>query len=99
MTASTTLDGLQRVSQRQALGRRHDSPLLVVTEHHLVAERVPRHALMLDELGQLHSFGEQRRDDLAEAVVEPHRRRLVQLALVLDVGPRLVNTVPPATSK
>jgi hypothetical protein len=55
--------------------------------------------MVLDEFGQLHAFSEQRRDDLAEAVVESHRRRLVQLALVLDVGPRLVNTVPPAASK
>jgi hypothetical protein len=82
----TALDRLQRVGQRHPLGRLAQPPLPQLPLHHLAGKRLPRHALVLDELGQLEPCLEQGCDDLSHPVVPGLRALVREDAVGLDIG-------------
>ena len=83
------LGRLQCVRAGQALGLIAKAPLAELVHHHGVTGGVPRQRHVLLEGGERHPRVLQRGDDLTEAVVETHRIRRGDVALVLDVGLRL----------
>src|SRR5689334_2404764 len=85
--SASALAGLQGEGERQPVGLVDEPPLVeLAVAHHPAGQRLPGDAAVLGEAGHLEAVVEQRREDLAEAVVPRQLAGVDELVVVLDVG-------------
>src|SRR5262249_59378763 len=82
--------GVRGVGGGAGEGGAAQPPLSAPDPLHLARQGVPRHAVVLDEPGQVHPGGHQRGDDLAQAVVPLVGPVVGEDHVGLDVGAPLV---------